>query len=193
MTVYLYVKQHSVTGLKYFGKTTRADPHSYLGSGIYWKRHIKQHGVGHVVTTELWSFDDTEECQQFALEFSNNHNIVESTEWANLVAENGVDGYLPGVPRSAETREKISLKQKQHAQNYSDEYKAKLQNNFTSSQVRQKLSAAARNRTQTQDVKEKISQSLKNKPKPRSTCVICGAEASLANIARWHNSHCKQR
>ena len=40
---YLYVKQHSITGMKYFGKTTR-NPIKYIGSGKYWKRHISKHG-----------------------------------------------------------------------------------------------------------------------------------------------------
>lgn len=48
-TVYLYVKQHSITGLKYFGKTVR-DPNTYFGSGTYWNRHIDKHGREHVET-----------------------------------------------------------------------------------------------------------------------------------------------
>jgi len=38
--VYLYVKIHNVTKLKYFGKTTK-NPYNYKGSGLYWKRHLK--------------------------------------------------------------------------------------------------------------------------------------------------------
>jgi len=30
---YLYIKEHSKTGLKYFGKTTKSDPTVYDGSG----------------------------------------------------------------------------------------------------------------------------------------------------------------
>ena len=33
MTIYLYVKQHSITGLKYFGRTTQANPYKYKGYG----------------------------------------------------------------------------------------------------------------------------------------------------------------
>jgi hypothetical protein len=39
---FLYIKTHSVTGLKYFGKTTK-DPFRYKGSGVYWVRHLKVH------------------------------------------------------------------------------------------------------------------------------------------------------
>ena len=41
---YLYIKQHKITKLKYFGKTTK-DPNKYLGSGKHWIRHIKKHGL----------------------------------------------------------------------------------------------------------------------------------------------------
>lgn len=33
MTIYLYVKQHSITGLKYFGRTTQANPLQSLRNG----------------------------------------------------------------------------------------------------------------------------------------------------------------
>lgn len=193
MTIYLYVKQHTVTGMKYFGKTTRSDPYKYLGSGVYWKRHINQHGVDHVVTTDVWSFDTVEACQSFALEFSRDNNIVESTDWANLVAENGVDGYIPGIPRDQVTRDKISMTQKARVNMYTDEYRSKLQSNFTSPSIRQKLSEAAKSRIQPSAVRSKISASLKNKPKQREVCSVCGAEGSPNNIKRWHNSNCKKR
>ena len=41
---WLYIKEHNVTGLKYFGKTTR-DPLKYKGSGTHWTRHISKHGA----------------------------------------------------------------------------------------------------------------------------------------------------
>jgi hypothetical protein len=44
MTIYLYVKTHNVTGLKYLGKTESNDPHKYPGSGTYWKSHLTKHG-----------------------------------------------------------------------------------------------------------------------------------------------------
>ena len=40
MIIYLYLKQHNITGLKYFGKTEQ-NPYKYKGSGIYWLRHLK--------------------------------------------------------------------------------------------------------------------------------------------------------
>lgn len=42
MTIYLYLKTHNKTGLKYLGKTVSVDPHLYQGSGTIWRRHIKK-------------------------------------------------------------------------------------------------------------------------------------------------------
>lgn len=96
MKTYLYVKTHSITGLKYFGKTTK-DPFKYPGSGVHWKRHLRKHGKEHV-TEIIAVFDDPDECEKFALEFSQKNDIVESAAWANLIPENGKDGFTPGHP-----------------------------------------------------------------------------------------------
>ena len=94
MITYLYHKKHAKTGLNYFGKTIK-NPYKYHGSGVYWKRHLKQHGK-EIITIQVWEFTDLNECQTFALDFSIKNNIVNSTEWANCVLENGVDGQSPG-------------------------------------------------------------------------------------------------
>jgi hypothetical protein len=106
--IHLYVKQHGVTKLKYFGKTTRKDPMKYCGSGSYWSRHIKKHGKQYVETINVWQFDCLEEATKFALKFSEENNIVESTEWANLTPENAKDGQVKGYKHSAETKKKMS-------------------------------------------------------------------------------------
>ena len=87
--IYLYVKQHSITGLKYFGKTISKDPFKYPGSGTRWSNHLNKHGREHIKTLEIWGFDNQELCTDFALKFSKDNNIVESDEWANLIPENG--------------------------------------------------------------------------------------------------------
>ena len=94
----LYIKQHSVTKLKYFGKTTR-DPLKYNGSGIYWTRHIKKHGKEYV--TNLWvsePYTDSDAIVEFALAFSLENDIVASSAWANQIPENGLDGAVAGTP-----------------------------------------------------------------------------------------------
>lgn len=82
---YLYIKTHNKTGLKYFGKTVK-DPYKYGGSGVYWRKHLKKYGDD--VTTEIYGYyNDASLCKQAAIDFSLQHNIVESETWANLRIE----------------------------------------------------------------------------------------------------------
>lgn len=87
--LFLYIKEHSVTGLKYFGMTTRKNPFKYKGSGIYWRNHITKHGKEYVKTIDIFGFDNAKDCEFFARNFSRVHNIVESKEWANQIIETG--------------------------------------------------------------------------------------------------------
>lgn len=101
MTIYLYVKTHNKTGLKYLGQTTSKNPHQYPGSGVYWKLHLKKHGYDY--TTEILSECQTkEEVKELGLYYSNLWNIMESDEWANLKIEQG-----DGGRQSEEIRRKI--------------------------------------------------------------------------------------
>jgi hypothetical protein len=109
---YLYIKTHNQTGLKYFGKTTRNNPHKYKGSGTHWTRHINKHGCD--ITTEIVGYyTDKEQCMKAAIEFSEKNNIVESAEWANLRIEmldggdtSQTEGYKRYRPRISEERKK---------------------------------------------------------------------------------------
>lgn len=96
MIIYLYVKQHSITNLKYFGVTKKKDPFKYMGSGTYWNRHISKHGKDQVKTLEVWGFDDPDLCRDFALRFSRDNDIVTSDDWANLVIEDTIIRYTGG-------------------------------------------------------------------------------------------------
>lgn len=107
----LYIKTHLKTGLKYFGKTTKKDPHKYKGSGKYWLSHLKKHGC-FIKTKIVAQFHDEVECKKFALNFSIKNNIVESKEWANLRMENGFDGAPIGNTFSKETLKKMSESKK---------------------------------------------------------------------------------
>lgn len=108
MIIYLYVKQHSITGLKYFGMTRKIDPFSYKGSGLYWRRHIKKYGNDSIKTLEIWGFDDIQICSKFALNFSIENNIVNSIDWANLKIENGLDGGTNSSDFTDEWKKNIS-------------------------------------------------------------------------------------
>ena len=104
MSIYLYVKTHSITGLKYLGKTTKTDPHSYTGSGKYWKHHLKEHGYDY--TTEILCECQSEiELREKGLYYSNLWNVVKSNEWANLKKEEGDGG---AQVWSEDARKKVS-------------------------------------------------------------------------------------
>jgi hypothetical protein len=117
---YLYVKTHNITGLKYFGKTT-GDPFKYRGSGIYWLRHLKEHGYD-VRTDVIGYYTLQEECMSTATQFSKDNDIVHAVNennkkiWANQIIENGIDGGATGRTiynsHSEESKEKMSVSRK---------------------------------------------------------------------------------
>lgn len=105
---WLYIKQHNVTKLKYFGKTTKPSPLEYLGSGLHWRRHLTLHGAD-ISTTWCKLFNNREELIEFAISFSEENRIVESEEWANIKPENGLDGGSQlGRTLSESCRKKLS-------------------------------------------------------------------------------------
>jgi len=95
----LYINTHNITGLKYFGKTVKTGKQfeSYKGSGDYWLRHLKKHGTD--ISKEIFAqFEDNDpDLVETALKFSEDNDIVNSKEWANLIPENGLDGTPPGT------------------------------------------------------------------------------------------------
>lgn len=97
MKIYLYLKTHNVTGLKYLGKTIATDPHKYRGSGKRWSNHIRKHGYD--VTTEiLKECSNQEELKFWGLHYSNMWDIVNNEEFANIVVESGEGGDTSNSP-----------------------------------------------------------------------------------------------
>jgi hypothetical protein len=126
MKIILYVKTHNITGLKYFGKTTKGNPDKYSGSGKYWKRHIKKHGKD-ISTRIIGTFDSQASATEAALEFSRSHNIVESDDWANLMVENGLDGAPVGHEGHIFTETELQAMSDKLKARWSDpEYKQKM-------------------------------------------------------------------
>lgn len=89
---YLYKKTHNITGMQYLGYTSRNDPHKYTGSGKYWLRHLRKHGF--LYSTEIiLKTDEIEQLVEVAKKLSEEWNIVESKQWANLKIESGDGGF----------------------------------------------------------------------------------------------------
>jgi hypothetical protein len=87
MTIYLYVKTHNKTGLKYLGKTSK-NPYTYHGSGVDWKAHLKEQGVEH--TTEvIKECRSNQELSKWGRYYSELWKVAESKDWANRIPETG--------------------------------------------------------------------------------------------------------
>lgn len=157
---YLYIKQHKITGIKYFGKTTK-DPFKYDGSGTKWKKHIDYYGRIHVETIWYQLFEDIDECRNYALKFSEENNIVESKDWANLIQEDGL-WFKP------ETRRKMSeaklgksshMKGKIHSEETKQKIRIKQTGKKASEETKLKMSESG-GHAQTEESKQKIRETL---------------------------------
>lgn len=175
MSIYLYIKQHTITGKLYFGKTIK-NPETYFGSGLHWSRHLKKHGKEHVVNLWYHLFESQEECTSFALEFSESMNIVESDQWLNLKPENGLDGGVKGFKHSLESKEKNRIAQT--GKTLSDE-------------TINKISKSVTGKTHTIKSKIKMSESRRNAPK--LICPHCNKTGAPNNMHRYHFDACKLR
>ena len=173
MIIYLYVKTHTKTGLKYLGQTSQSDPHKYTGSGTRWLHHLKKHG--RTYSTEiLKECQSKEELKEWGLYYSNLWDIVKSNDWANLKPEEA-----DGGRQSVESRRKIGLAstgrvqsaeaRKKNSENNSGKNNYMFGKTHTP-EAREKISAAAKLRTSpskgkimSEEQKEKIRQSVKSR------------------------------
>jgi hypothetical protein len=103
MSLFLYLKTHSKTGLKYLGKTSQ-DPHKYRGSGKRWINHLNKHGDD--VSTEILAECTTnEEVAMLGQHYSELWDVANSEEFANLKPETGDGG---SYPHTEVTKRKIA-------------------------------------------------------------------------------------
>jgi hypothetical protein len=72
---YLYIKQHTITGKLYFGKTVR-NPITYNGSGTHWVNHINKYGKVNVVTLWYQLYDTTR--LEISITYGLNFNCLKS-------------------------------------------------------------------------------------------------------------------
>jgi hypothetical protein len=207
--IYLYLKIHNVTGLKYLGKTKCKDPHNYQGSGKYWKRHIKKHGYD--VTTEiLFQSNDPNEIKEKGLYYSDLYDVVNSNDFANLKEETGNGGWeycnsslsvlesrrtrmlesnpFFGKKHTEETKIKIREKRKlQVIGKHKEETKEKIKKSLIGHEV-------------SNITRKKISEKLIGKERPHSKkranavvcCPYCGKEGKKIIMYRWHFDNCKE-
>ena len=175
--IYLYVKTHNKTGLKYLGKTSK-DPYKYLGSGLYWLRHLAKHG-NDISTEILLETNDKQEIKEKGLYYSNLWNVKDSADWANLTNEEGTGGAIfKGRKHSPETIQKMSEIKK--GKQFSDTHRDNLskankgtrvgaENHFFGKQhtedSKQKMSEKLTGKIRTDEFKQNLSKLYKGKPK----------------------------
>jgi hypothetical protein len=128
MCIYLYVKTHKKTGLKYLGKTTNKDPHAYHGSGADWKTHLKEHGYEYD-TEIIRECQTNQELNEWGRYYSNLWNVVESIEWANRIPETGGGGNHTEERKELFRQQQLGKKKpprtKEHTENLSNACKGK--------------------------------------------------------------------
>lgn len=182
---YLYIKQHNITGLKYFGKTVKSNVFHYKGSGKLWSRHLNKYG-NNVTTVWHQLFENKEELVAYATKFSIDNDIVNSDDWANLKIEDGLwGGGVKGIklkPMTSEHKAKLSESVKQAYAKKGCKIKDK-----TLPMVKKKKGGWK------WDVENKEKHSLRQIGilKRRMCCVHCKIEMSISNISQWHGDKCK--
>ena len=192
MTIYkptwLYIKQHNLTGLKYFGKTTQKDPIKYKGSGVVWTRHLKKYG-NNVTTIWCQLFDDQQLLTEYALKFSIGNSIVESNEWANLKLEDGLMGGRYSN-HSEETKRRMSDARKKQV--FTEETKRKIAQSRKGQPSATKGMKFPNRKRISEESCKKISDAKKGIPKPKYQCPHCNREiAGASNAKRWHFDRCQ--
>jgi hypothetical protein len=189
----LYIKRHKVTGLMYFGKTVKEDINSYKGSGKHWKSHIKEHGVDLVET--IWVSDpfiNKNDIIEFATLFSELFDIVNSSQWANLTVENGIDGgdsgvyphWLIGHIDSEQTKKKRSESLK-GINNGMYGKTGELNPFYGKSHSQETLMKLKKPKT------EEAKKKYREASRPITECPHCGKIGQVSIMKRWHFDNCK--
>lgn len=194
----LYIKKHSITGLRYLGKSSKEDLSRYLGSGKRWSNHIKFHDKEYV-TTEWVSdwFNDPYSLQDLALFISECFDIVNSDKWANLKPEYGIEGHklfgksngMFGTSRKGEDNpfyKKKHSKESKSKMGPAKGYK-KAQHLCEKQSEFMKLNNPMNNPDSVQKIRQKAID------RPKKYCVNCNRYFDTGNYAKSHGDKCKNK
>ena len=208
--IYLYIKTHNKTGLKYLGKTVQ-NPFTYNGSGKRWINHIKKHGNN--VTTEIvGTYETIDDLRLDSIIISEKHNIVNSEEWANLRPETGDGGDTSkhidysklnrGKGLTYEQRygkekaeELIKLRKQQLGKNSANRKGKTLVELYGTEKAEQITKANSekhkgiKQQPYTEERRRNMSLSKKGKKQKRTTCSVCGKDVSVNNLKNHQKVH----
>lgn len=169
--IYLYIKKCPHCQLQYYGRTTQ-DPYKYKGSGKYWRRHLKAHDIDYPETISITECQTVEEAMDIALKFSEDNDIVKSSEWANQIPENGQHNNTYGINLPQNVKDKIGLGNRgkihteEHRRKNSEANKGKLNHFYGkhhTEESKKKISLAGKGRIESEEKKRKHSEFLKGK------------------------------
>ncbi|CAB4162089.1 hypothetical protein UFOVP787_14 [uncultured Caudovirales phage] len=207
--IYLYIKTHNKTGLKYLGKTVQ-NPFTYNGSGKRWTNHIKKHGND--VTTEIvGTYETIDDLRSDSIIISEKHNIVNSEEWANLRPETGDGGdtslYIDysklnrgkGLTYEqrygAEKAEELKKLRKQKLGTNSSKRKGRTLVELYGLERAEQITKANSEKHKEKRVphseerKRNISEAKKGKEYAKEECSICGKMLGINNIKKHMTTH----
>jgi len=202
MAIYLYKKTHLKTGLKYLGKTEQ-DPFKYPGSGIDWKKHLKEHG-NDVVTEIIKECNSKEEFTKWGRFYSELWNVAKSDEWANRIAETGGSdrgenhpGF--GIPRPdtiQRNKARIGSNHPLFGTKNPELSKRNASNTGEKNPMFGKPSAMRGKKNPAISALNAQKTGKNNpmcKPEYQLRCEHCDRVMSKGNYLRWHGAKCKNR
>lgn len=206
----LYLKQ-SPLGLKYLGKCINKDPYKYMGSGKYWKSHLKKYGFlkDDIKTEILLETNDLNALKEKALYYSELWQVHRNEDFANLKPETGVGGgeHLRGIPKSEEWKKKMSQRIRRPEEGekiskaltgkkLSPEHVEKLRishlgikpSEETNKKRAESISKSKKGVALTEEHRQALKKP-KDKTKNYSVCKICGKFTTKTVISRNHGEN----
>lgn len=195
----LYIKKHSITGLRYFGKYTKEDIENYLGSGKRWNNHIKKHGKENVITEWVsdW-FTDPFLLQEMALLISSEFDIVNSKDWANLKPEYGIEGHKlfgesNGMYGSSRTGEDNPFYKKQHTKETKELISQKNKGKKHTKEFCKNRSNIMKNNNPMDNPESVEKIRIKALNRPKILCEYCNNSFDPGNFQKSHGENCKHK
>lgn len=91
----LMIKTHLHTDMMYMCITKKDNWEKYLGSGLYWRRHLEKHGK-HIKSELLYSCDDYDAFLEKCKYYSDMYDVANNPQFANLIPEYGYDNIADG-------------------------------------------------------------------------------------------------
>lgn len=183
----------------YLGKTVKNiknNPNCYIGSGEYWKAHLKQHGYTYkdIKTWILHETEDNDDLVRTGRYYSKLWNVVESDQWANLKEEDGTGGDVSGC-RSKENyslgSKKANETRRQRGYEVSQEARLKMRlaklgkPGCMKGRSRPDM-VGDRNYNSTLEARKKLSEARKGVKQTIITCPTCGKQGGEQTMKARH-------